>query len=78
MDNTSTAWIGCIRRIIVFAPTSINHNITFCLCTVQSSRLAYSRSKNKLPASTERLSFLQAALDTNSKHDVLKRNPAHF
>jgi hypothetical protein len=82
MDITTTAWISCTRRIIFFAsvPTSVNHNVSFQTGIIKKCRLATSRLKKQITQISERysLSLPKEIFNSESKHDVLTRNPAHF
>ncbi len=81
MDITSAARISCTRRIYFFASalTSVNHNIYFQTDSVKISVRSHSPNEtNPLHRQVLYFRFLQITSNSNSKHDVLTRNPAHF
>lgn len=80
MSTTSTAWISCIRRINFFASVlvSVNHNIVSRLGTMKTARPVKSRTEKQFSHVNRNFAVSANVVHPNSKHDVLKRNPAHF
>ena len=80
MDTTSTAWISCIRRINFFAsvPVSVNRHITSRLGSNSKTQSGKSRPEKELCYLSKNISIAADVIKPNSKHDVLKRNPAHI